>query len=60
MSERMIISFFIRTIQLVLWVCLSTLILIPSSSLSAQDPDDVDDVEAVSYTHLTLPTILLV
>ncbi len=45
MSERMIISFFIRTIQFVLWVCLSTLILVPSSSLYAQDPDDVDDVE---------------
>ena len=45
MSERMILSFFIRTIQIVLWVCLSTLILIPSSSLYAQDPDDVDDVE---------------
>ena len=31
--------------QLVLWVCLSILILAPTSNLYAQDPDDVDDVE---------------
>ena len=27
---------------------------------SAESPKDVSDVDAVSYTHLTLPTILLV
>ena len=31
--------------QLVLWVCLSILILAPTSNLYAQDPDDVDDIE---------------
>ena len=29
-------------------------------AISIADPDDLNPLDAVSYTHLTLPTILLV
>ena len=45
MSKRILFSFLNRMTQLVLWVCLSILILAPTSNLYAQDPDDVDDIE---------------
>ena len=45
MLERMTLSFLFRTAQIVLWAFLSLLILAPNSTLYAQDPDDVDDVE---------------
>ena len=43
MRERTYISILIRATQFFLWACLSILILIPSSDLYAQDPED--DVE---------------
>ena len=43
MRERTYISILIRATQFLLWACLSILILIPSSNLYAQDPED--DVE---------------
>ena len=45
MSKRITLSFLIGNAQVVLWALLSLLILAPTSSLYAQDPDDVDDVE---------------
>ena len=43
MRERTNISILVRAIQILLWASLSVLILIPSSNLYAQDPED--DVE---------------
>ena len=45
MSKRITLSFLFGNAQVVLWALLSLLILAPTSSLYAQDPDDVDDVE---------------
>ena len=45
MSKRITLSFPFGNAQVVLWALLSLLILAPTSSLYAQDPDDVDDVE---------------
>ncbi len=45
MSKRITLSFPFGNAQIVLWALLSLLILAPMSSLYAQDPDDVDDVE---------------
>ena len=45
MSKRITLSFLFGNAQVVLWALLSMLILAPTSSLYAQDPDDVDDVE---------------
>ena len=45
MSKRITLSFLIGNAQVFLWALLSLLILAPTSSLYAQDSDDVDDVE---------------
>ena len=45
MLGRMTLSFLFRSAQIFLWAFLSLLILVPNSTLQAQDPDDVEDVE---------------
>ena len=40
--------------------CDTVLLSLPNSNVAASVIDDVIDIIAVSYTHLTLPTILLV
>lgn len=45
MLKRIVFSFLLGTSKYALWIFLSCLILIPSNSLYAQDPDDIDDVE---------------
>jgi len=45
MLKRIPISFLYRLPKIVLWIFLSCLIVVPSSALYAQDPDDIDDVE---------------
>ena len=45
MREILLFSIFIRTARFILWVCLSMVILLPTTDLYAQDSDDVDDVE---------------
>ena len=45
MRESLLFSIFISAARFTLWVCLSMVILLPSTNLYAQDSDDVDDVE---------------
>jgi len=45
MLKRIVFSFLLSTSKYILWIFLSCLILFPTSSLYAQDPDDIDDVE---------------
>ena len=45
MRESRVISILIHATQLILWGCLTVVVLLPNNSLFAQDPDDVEDVE---------------
>ena len=45
MRESKVISILIHATQLILWGCLTVVVLLPNNSLFAQDPDDVEDVE---------------
>ena len=45
MRESRVISILIHAAQLILWGCLTVVVLLPNNSLFAQDPDDVEDVE---------------
>ena len=45
MRESRVITILIHATQLILWGCLTVVVLLPNNSLFAQDPDDVEDVE---------------